>query len=360
MNPSDRLSGKSRYSDYTITVPLGTELKQRGRSGSQSSSSSNGSAADRSSISTLSNEDYAERRIYGSIKTSAKRSPEQPIGINSSESDKTISFRPKLTGINAMSFRSSAKSNVSDSSSLDTEFMSLTGANPATAGNRRGESFKKQPLKLGGVSGITIMEDDEADGEYAEPSANRNNANAGMEVAGPYEDFDSYHLAYLLGVSAGAKAATEGAIGGETTDSGRESGAAGARNNRGSRQPQGDDVYLLGFKHGRAHGIPDPDALSIYDLETGEQLTLEQRIANLTIAANSRTPEAESFWDTPSRFEQFVADTVCCCRGSVDYLCCPRGCCCFNRQTVDACFVALCVLGGVVGILMLIVSFATF
>ena len=53
-----------------------------------------------------------------------------------------------------------------------------------------------------------------------------------------------------------------------------------------SRKPLGGDgPYHLGFQHGREHGVGDPSILLdsfAYDIESGEPLTLEQRMANLT------------------------------------------------------------------------------
>jgi len=224
------------------------------------------------------------------------------------------------------------------------------------------DSFKRNPLRLGGVSGVTIVEGDEADGDFGEPIPE--SAREGGELD-PYEDFNSYHLSYLLGVKAGAKAAEDGNIGAETTDggSGWETGRAagggyprgggagggsGAGGGGGGGGIGGDDVYWLGYKHGRQHGVPDDiDETLPFDLETGQPLSLEERIANLTRVANN-TLERETYWDTPSSFEQiFIA--ACCLRGPFAILCCQRGCCCLNRDISDLCWVGICAFGSAIG-----------
>ena len=401
-NLSDRLSGKSRQSEYTLTVPLGGamgELKQRARAGSQSSSSSDrGSVGDRSSISSLSNDEYGggDRRV--SVKaSSSKRSPEY-VG-SSDKSERTVSFRPKMiTTVRDLSFRSVN----SDNASVDSEFASLTGVPPPLSLSRKqssggsskvssrlrgggeapnsdssnaeygqsgrsgllsssrssfrpgGDSFKRSnnPLKMG-VSGVTIMEGDEADGEFIESSAALG-AGAGAggeynEANDPYEDFNSYHLSYLLGVKAGAKAAAEGQIGGETSDSGHESrvgaGGGGARHRLGEK----DDVYWLGYQHGREHGLVEQDGTVPYDVETGQPLSIDERIANLTNASASRIQDTSTYWDTPSAFEQVIIDACCLRSRTIETLCCQRGCCCLNRDTTDACWVFTCGLGSVAG-----------
>ena len=379
------------------------ELKQRGRAGSQSSSSSDrdGSLGERSSVSSLSHEDDfgGERRI--AVKSpSSKLSPDSANYSSGSGSDRTFSFRPRMiTAVTNMSFRSVN----SDNESVDSEFASLTGVyqpgmSSKIAGgssfrggsskktdddegaassskrigvegnlslsssirsvSRRGESFKRNPLKLG-VSGVTIIEGDEADGEFAEaPSTAREqgvengigDGGVGRISGGPdpLGEFSSYHLSYLMGVKAGAKAAAEGAIGGETTDSGNERTRA-AGGGRGGFAGGGDDPYWLGYSHGREHGLIELDGTTPYDIETGQPLTLEERMSNLNRAYNARTQETDSYFDTPSAFEQFIINT-CCCRGpSMETLCCQRGCCCFNRDTTDVCWVATCGLGSVVG-----------
>ena len=93
-----------------------------------------------------------------------------------------------------------------------------------------------------------------------------------------------------------------------------------------------------------------------YDLETGQPLTIDERIANLTRLANDRIYERESYWDTPSSFEQLIINT-CCLRGISKVLCCQRGCFCFNSSIADMIWVAACALGSVAGFVVFLTTY---
>ena len=214
----------------------------------------------------------------------------------------------------------------------------------------------------------------------------------GASTAGrdPFRGMNTYHLSYLLGVSAGAKAAAEGPIGGQSTDEsawegrGKTSrahsggGAAGGRGGRRSNAPiepqpppqfshqgatgAGDDVYMLGFRHGRTHGRPAPGSSTAYDdvdVEAGEGLTLEERMQRLRDDNAPRYSEVETIWDSPSCCEQFLLD-YCICRGVTEYICCSSGILCIRRDVIDAILVILCFFGSIIGMLIAMSYFHIF
>lgn len=334
--------------------------------------------------------------------------------------------RPKINmnvaniaaGLSGLSGRFSVKSEFSDisdssfkDSSVKTEHMSLSGmlamtassAAAAAAGGggaraRRNEgasslakktSSARGPLKLSIKSTQIVEADDEEAGGDEFDGGIRGAGRGGRgfeevvaeEPADSLHDLNSYHIAYLMGVSAGAKAAAEGPIGGQSTDesawegssskTGRRAtgtgalagggggGAAGGRR-RGAAPsgPGGDDVYMLGFQHGRSHGASSPGT-AFDDLESGEGLSIDERIQRLRDQNRSHFSEVETVWDSPTTFEQFLLD-YCICRGITERICCSSGFLCFSREIVDAFLVVLCFFGSIIAMLVLMSIFNVF
>lgn len=350
-------------------------------------------------------------RIPG--RSTKTRSPSSEF---SGTSEKTVSFRPRtMSPLDS----TSAKSNFSDLSDVSESSNYLTGINtnhsnsgkasPTRAvqrffANRSGKRWRSAGGKNGSQQQqTTVVERNESDDEgdidmdddrlsdnqprgrvvSSTHDAKRASEAAAAGGGGKKEvprssanalDFNSYHLAYLLGLKAGAKAAADGLIGGETSgDSEKErqsrrrgetspvrAAGAGMSKSAGmiksARKPLGGDgPYHLGFQHGREHGVGDPSTLFdsyAYDVESGEPLTLEQRLANLTNDATARTIEVDSYFDTPMGLEKKII-SVCCCQDA-DCCHCSWSCCLVSRSVFDVCWILVCALGGVVGLAVLL------
>lgn len=360
----------------------------------------------------------------GGLSVRIPRSAKTRSPSSESFSEKTVSFRPRtMSPLDS----TSAKSNFSDLSDMSDSSNYLAGINnnnnsgkasPTRAvqrffTNRSGKRWRSAGGKNSSQQQQTTvvernetdddgddMDDDDDDRRQSEDqprgggvvsSTGKHDAKRPPETAAAggggkkevprsaadaFSDFSSYHLAYLLGLKAGANAAADGPIGAETSgDSEKErrsrhrgeasparAAGAGMAKSAGmiknSRKPLGGDgPYHLGFQHGREHGVGDPSILLdsfAYDIESGEPLTLEQRLANLTNDATARTIEVDSYFDTPMGIEQKIID-VCCCQDQDGGFChCSWSCCLVSRSVFDVCWILVCALGGVVGLAVLL------